>query len=224
MTASSAKKFEDLDGVNTANNPHLDQIDVARRQWIRSNLAAVTLLASSPAAFATKAPSASRKSAIKSELLSFTAVPIAVSDAVVVPLAYEAQVLFRWGDAVGDKQGAPTFKADASNAWQEQALQAGMHHDGIEYFPLNRTGSYGLLAMNHEYTDDGLLHSDGMKNWSADKVRKAQEAHGVSVIEVQQQADGSWRVLPAFWGVSEILSLRREQKLEALGFQIWIWQ
>ena len=41
--------------------------------------------------------------------------------------------------------------------------------------------------MNHEYTDDGLLHPDGMKTWSAEKVRKAQAAHGVSVIEVELQ-------------------------------------
>ena len=33
--------------------------------------------------------------------------------------------------------------------------------------------------MNHEYADDGLLHPDGMKTWSAEKVRKAQAAHGV---------------------------------------------
>ena len=49
--------------------------------------------------------------------------------------------------------------------------------------------------MNHEYTDDGLLHADGMKTWSAEKVRKAQAAHGVSVIEVELRgrplADGA---------------------------------
>ena len=40
--------------------------------------------------------------------------------------------------------------------------------------------------MNHEYADDGLLHSDGMATWTAEKVRKSQAAHGVSVIEVEQ--------------------------------------
>jgi hypothetical protein len=48
----------------------------------------------------------------------------------------------------------------------------------------------GLLAMNHEYTDDGLLHSGGMASWSAEKVRKSQAAHGVSVIEVELKGDG----------------------------------
>ena len=40
----------------------------------------------------------------------------------------------------------------------------------------------GLLAINHEYTDDGLLHAGGMDPWNAAKVRKSQAAHGVSVI------------------------------------------
>ena len=48
--------------------------------------------------------------------------------------------------------------------------------------------------MNHEYTDDGLLHADGMKTWTAEKVRKAQAAHGVSVIEVELK-DGRWQVV-----------------------------
>jgi secreted PhoX family phosphatase len=48
--------------------------------------------------------------------------------------------------------------------------------------------------MNHEYTDDGLLHTDGMKTWSAEKVRKAQAAHGVSVIEVELK-DGRWQIV-----------------------------
>jgi secreted PhoX family phosphatase len=38
--------------------------------------------------------------------------------------------------------------------------------------------------MNHEYTDDGLLHPGGMEPWTAEKVAKSQAAHGVSVVEV----------------------------------------
>ena len=48
----------------------------------------------------------------------------------------------------------------------------GMHHDGIHYYPLDGSRR-GLLAMNHEYTDDGLLHPDGMENWSAEKMPRA---------------------------------------------------
>ena len=42
----------------------------------------------------------------------------------------------------------------------------------------------GLLVMNHEYVDDGLLHPDGLKTWSAGKMAKSQAAHGISVLEI----------------------------------------
>jgi secreted PhoX family phosphatase len=48
--------------------------------------------------------------------------------------------------------------------------------------------------VNHEYTDDGLLHVGGMEPWTAEKVRKSQAAHGVSVIEVQR-VGGQWAVV-----------------------------
>jgi secreted PhoX family phosphatase len=195
MSDSYAGKFENSDGVNTANNPYLEEVDATRRQLISSSLAAVTLLTGMTGSSAVLA-AAESLSKTKGDLLGFTAVPVSNSDEVVVPPEYDAQVLYRWGDPVGAKLGRPAFKLDASNTWQEQSLQAGMHHDGMEYFPLSQNGNRGLLAINHEYTDDGLLHLDGMKNWSAIKVRKAQEAHGVSVIEVERKADG-WKVLPS---------------------------
>ena len=72
-----------------------------------------------------------------------------------------------------------------------------MHHDAIEFFPLagGRAGSErGLLAINHEYTDDGLLHPDGMLTWTAEKVRKSQAAHGISVIEVRLEGN-RWSIV-----------------------------
>ena len=73
-----------------------------------------------------------------------------------------------------------------------------MHHDGMAYFPLLPFGSAhskrGLLAINHEYTDDGLLHPDGMAHWNDKKTAMAQAAVGVSVIEVEDTGKG-WRVV-----------------------------
>ena len=107
---------------------------------------------------------------------------------------YVAEVLYAWGDPISD---GPAFKPDASNSVDDQLRQAGMHHDGMHFFPLpaGPTGStHGLLAINHEYTDDGLLHPDGMLTWTAEKVRKSQAAHGVSVIEVRLDG-GRWSVV-----------------------------
>jgi uncharacterized protein len=129
-------------------------------------------------------------------LIGFTGVPISTDDTVVVPEGYVADVLYAWGDPISD---GPAFKPDATNSAAEQEKQAGMHHDGIHFFPLDdssrkRRTRRGLLAMNHEYTDDGLLHVGGMVPWTADKVRKSQAAHGVSVIEVQLEG-GKWKVV-----------------------------
>ena len=98
----------------------------------------------------------------------YPVLPVALTgteDRLVVPEGYVAQVLYRWGDPVGSPAGMPAFRMDASNSADEQALQAGMHHDGMVFFPLDGNPRHGLLAINHEYTDDGLLHTDGMQNW-----------------------------------------------------------
>ena len=129
--------------------------------------------------------------------IGFSAIGASTEDRVRVPQGYSTSVLYRWGDPVGSAAGMPAFKPDASNSAAEQALQAGMHHDGIHYFPLpygSASFGHGLLVMNHEYTDDGLLHTDGFSNWSAEKVRKAQNAHGISVIEIESRA-GQWSVV-----------------------------
>jgi len=157
------------------------QARLSRRSLLTSCLAAAGLGWLGPAAWA-ESP------------LGFTRVPVSSADTLVVPRGYVAAVLYAWGDPISD---GPAFKTDASNSVDDQLRQAGMHHDGMRFFPLpaGQTGStHGLLAVNHEYTDDGLLHPDGMLTWTAEKVRKSQAAHGVSVIEVQMDRD-RWRVI-----------------------------
>ncbi|MCE9638542.1 MAG: PhoX family phosphatase [Betaproteobacteria bacterium] len=129
--------------------------------------------------------------------IGFSSISGSREDRVRVPAGYSANVVYRWGDPVGSPAGMPAFMTDGGNTAAEQALQAGMHHDGIEYFAMpygSQSSARGLLVMNHEYTDDGLLHTDGFDNWSAEKVRKSQNAHGVSVIEVENRA-GQWSVV-----------------------------
>jgi len=174
-------------GVNPSSNPTFPDLiadRLSRRRLLQGSLAtaAWSLLGQTvPAATA-------------SSLLGFTSVPISTADAVAVPTGYTAEVLYAWGDPISD---GPAFKPDASNTTADQERQAGMHHDGIHYFPLpagSTTSTRGLLAMNHEYTDDGLLHVGGMEPWTADKVAKSQAAHGVSVVEVAL-ADSRWAVV-----------------------------
>lgn len=189
--------FEPVDGVNASNNLDFHSIDAGKRQLIKGTAAAVAALVGSQALSGCTAIGAAQQASSSAPTLGFTAVPVSTADTLVVPSEYQAQVLYRWGDAIGSTQGAPAFKTDGSNTWQEQELQAGMHHDGMEFFPLPQQAGQaprGVLAINHEYTDDGLLHPDGMKTWTADKVRKSQAATGVSVVEVALQG-ATWQVV-----------------------------
>jgi secreted PhoX family phosphatase len=167
---------------NPSANPSFDEVLVSRRTLLKGGLAA-TALAAVPAC----ATQGTRP------VLSFTPIAPSSEDLLRVPPGYEAKVLYRWGDPVGSPAGMPPFRMDASNSATEQALQAGMHHDGMHYFPLDGSRR-GLLAMNHEYVDQGLLFPDGMKTWNSGKVSKAQNAVGVSVIEVALQ-DDQWQVV-----------------------------
>ncbi len=98
----------------------------------------------------------------------------------IVPEGYTAEVLIAWGDPVSK---GPAFVQDASNSAHDQARQWGMHNDGLVYFPINGS-KHGLLVQNCEYSDDGLLFTDGTQNWDAEKTKKSQAAHGVAIIEI----------------------------------------
>ena len=91
--------------------------------------------------------------------LSFESIPIGTGDRLVVPRGYVAEAIAPWGEPVGLAGRMPEWRDDASNTADDQAVQRSMHHDR-------------------------LLHRDGVKTWSAEKVRKAQAAHRVSVIEI----------------------------------------
>ncbi|MCW5650775.1 MAG: PhoX family phosphatase [Ramlibacter sp.] len=128
--------------------------------------------------------------------LGFTAVPPAADDTLRVPPEYEARVLYRWGEPTGLAGAVPPWRADGSASAADQAMQAGMHHDGMHFFPLGRDSRHGLLVLNHEYTDEGLLHPAGVAR-SLETTRKSQHAMGVSVIEVVLGPAGWEQVRPS---------------------------
>ncbi|MDM9381701.1 PhoX family phosphatase [Chlorogloeopsis sp. ULAP01] len=136
-------------------------------------------------------------------------------DLVSVPEGYKVEVLVAWGDPI--MPGAPNWRSDASQNAAAQEKQFGMHTDGMHYFPLRersffgrkRTSNRGLLCVNHEYTHEEILHSDGLtfvpatetapqlglpgSQVTIEKVRKSQAAHGVSVVEIAKTSN-SWKV------------------------------
>lgn len=188
-----AKDFSTMEDSNPSSTPHIRELlSPSRRTVLRASAgaAAASLFAPWMAGCANTAAGA-----LPERLRpGFRAIPPGTEDRLVVPPGYVAAALAPWGEPVGLPGNMPAWKPDASNSAAEQAAQMGMHHDGIHYFPLDGSRR-GLLAMNHEYVDDGLLHPDGLKTWSAEKVHKSQAAHGIAVIEVEQAADGAWRVV-----------------------------
>ena len=184
-----AKDFSTMEDSNRSSNPSIHDVsDPARRLLLQGGvgLSLATLLAGCAVQGAgARGPGG--------PVLGFRGVPASTTDHVVVPAGYTATPLAPWGEPVGLAGNMPAFKFDASNTAAEQAVQMGMHHDGLNYFALDGSRR-GLLVINQEYTDEALLHPDGHAVLSADKVRKSQAAHGIAVIEVEQLA-GRWQMV-----------------------------
>jgi secreted PhoX family phosphatase len=196
-----AKDFSTMEDSNRSSNPSIHQVsDPARRRVVGGGLAgaAGALLAPLAAGCAGPAPDAPTAAGAAAPApgprLGFRSVPVGTADTVTVPEGYVATPICPWGEPVGIPGNMPAFRADGGNSAAEQAAQVGMHHDGLHYVPLDGSRR-GLLAFNNEYTDDGLLHVDGMKTWNAEKVAKSIAAHGVTIVEVAQGADGAWSMV-----------------------------
>jgi uncharacterized protein len=182
-----AKDFSQMEDSNTSSNPSIHEVSQpARRTVLRGGLGLSLGALFTPLAGCAALPG-------RGPVLGFKAVAASSADRVTVPEGYSATVLAPWGDPVGIAGQMPAFKPDASNTAAEQAVQMGMNHDGIHYYPLDGSRR-GLLALNQEYTEEGLLHVGGQTTWSLDKVRKSQAAHGITVIEVEQQG-GAWQMV-----------------------------
>jgi len=189
-----AKDFSEMEDSNRSSNPSIHDVsDPTRRTVLQGGLGlSLSTLLGSAAALGPLGGCAATAGAATASL-GFKAVPAGSVDRITVPEGYTAEVLAPWGEPVGIAGNMPAFRFDAGNTAAEQAVQMGMHHDGIHYYALDGS-QRGLLALNQEYTDEGLLHLGGQSPWTADKVAKSQAAHGITVIEIERQAQG-WQVV-----------------------------
>lgn len=197
-----AKDFDLMEDSNRSANPDIHSISaLERRQLLQASLGALAqqFFRWSPVALAAGATVACASMPGKGPVLGFDGISASTADRVNVPDGYNAQILAPWGEAVGVPGNMPAWLPDGSNTAADQAVQMGMHHDGMHFYPLDGA-DHGLLVMNHEYVDDGLLHTDGLKTWSAEKVRKSQASHGISIIEVERQNGQAWQMVrPSKW-------------------------
>jgi secreted PhoX family phosphatase len=193
------KKHNAIPSNPSTNSRFAEVVDTAqsRREFLQSGVGVVAV-----SFFGMPTIVTADTAAVEDEvrLFSFSSVPTSGADSVQVPPGYKASPLYRWGDPVDGV--SPEFNINARNTWQEQERQAGMGHDGMQWFPFPgaapQRSDRGLLAMNHEYADQGLLFPDGLEGpMTRDKVLKSQAAHGVSVVAVERGQNGVWHVIPS---------------------------
>lgn len=157
---------------------------LSRRHFLAGSAAtsAGAFLAMNPVASAVAASSSS-------SLLKFEAIPASTEDRVIVPKGYMATPLISWGDPIFAH--APEFDASGRQASQAQAQQFGDNTDGMSFFPIS--DERAVLAVNNEYTNYEYLFAHQGKSMTADDVRKAQAAVGVTLFEIVKNK-GQWAV------------------------------
>ncbi len=209
--------------TNTSGNDSiLDLIEarqISRRNFLRGSLGAAAMVAvgGGVAAAAMSSPASAKpvaraiaaaylRSPSPAGAIGFASVApnlylYPADDAVIVPPGYSARVLVAWGDSLSKEANW-----DPSSAMDEETQLHcyGSHTDGMHYFPFpqaksQQANSRGLLVTNSEYCDPALVNNvKPFSNYATvamtlDMVRAQQAAHGVNVVEVQEN-NGSWSV------------------------------
>jgi secreted PhoX family phosphatase len=115
--------------------------------------------------------------------LSFEPVAANTLDAVTVPEGYSWHTVVRWGDPLWSRGDAFDHTTRGTGASQELAF--GSNNDGMALF---NSGGRSILAVNNEYVDIPVAFANRKsgKPETADDVRKGKAAHGVSIIEIEQ--------------------------------------
>lgn len=175
----------------------VDSIVLSRRKLLKTGLgfgAAMFLGGSLTGCSDDSTPAAAP---VSTATIGFTPIAANSGDSIVVPAGYQAQVLAPWGSALFSD--SPAWRGDASEGGDDQARQVGDNHDGMHFYAIVGTdsSSEGLLVMNHEYCNYEYLFApfDPATEWTLDKVRKAQHAHGISVLHVRRNSTGKWDVV-----------------------------
>lgn len=210
---------------NLSSNPHMQEViksRYSRRSLLQGSLSVAALgflgaslpgcgSSSSSDEPADEAPPEDQTE--KPQLLGYNAVPVSESDTVVVPEGYTVKAFLALGTPIAGTY--PSFALD--NSGDDQGMQVGHHHDGIHFFPIDGDHPYegssadGFIVMNHEYVEPRFMHTSAVgqslsrnnvtvlnedNEREADEVLKELNAHGVSVVRVQEVDHGDWEVVP----------------------------
>ncbi len=126
---------------------------------------------------------------------AFTEIPHFLDKTHHVAQGFHVQTLLRWGDAV--LPDAPPFDPHAQHP-EAQSRQFGFNNDFIAFMPLlagSKQSDHGLLCVNHEYTHARHMFPKRSRHKTAVEMQIEQAAHGHSIVEIKQQANGQWHVV-----------------------------
>lgn len=177
----------------SGNRPFYDVLSkfTSRRQVLQGSLAAATTTffstTTAAGSLAQSAPWA------RDTLINFTPVPVAQGNGPwpVISEDYQWSVLIPWGEPIQPNGPAYNYPPNST----DQALQIGIGHDGMTFFPLRDRLSgpitRGMLAINHEFGINTTVMAKPAPE-SLEDVRTSQHAHGVSVVEIKQTSFGQW--------------------------------
>lgn len=143
--------------------------------------------------------------------LKFKAVPHYTGNEMMVAEGYTAKAFLHLGEPLID--GIDAFRDDRQHSGESFMYRMGDNHDGIHFFGMTNSrydanqSNRGLLAINHEYTNDNL-HPMGLytqkdvnaepiyrKKRLATDVRRDTHAHGVSVVELVRKDNGQFELV-----------------------------
>ncbi|OYD24937.1 PhoX family protein [Oceanimonas baumannii] len=182
-------RFDRQDELNHPRNEVPEFTQMVEKSLSRRRFLGGAAALGAAAFFATTPLSRAVAAATSSPLLGFKPVATSTDDAFIVPEGYKAERLVSWGDVLFD--AVPEFK-DSGNTADAQAGQFGDNNDGMSFFAIDDNNA--ILAVNNEYCNYELMFAHQGDNMSAQDVKYAQAAHGVSVLTLKKQ-NGRWQLV-----------------------------
>ena len=196
---------------NKSNNRSFASIvksSLTRRSVLKGGVATATTAFFTPTVSASWGRKSKGFGRAGQDLVTFT--PVAIEDVVdtttpTISDDYQYDVLIPWGTpiepgATTEYTGDPMRRPTSSEA----ALQTGLGHDGMWFFPYygSRTrygdkamasSTKGMLCVNHEYGTNSHALGKSMPE-SLEDVRLSQNIHGVSVLKLKYHYVRGWKV------------------------------
>ncbi|MFY0597411.1 MAG: PhoX family phosphatase [Cognatishimia sp.] len=130
---------------------------------------------------------ASEAQAVTANRFGFTPIPTSTANTITLPEGYEWETVVRWGQPLWS--GVEDVDQATGGTAETQAMSFGDNTDGMAVFA---KGDKQILAVNNEYIQNKVLlknREDG-KATNADDIQKMKNAHGISILEIEEGANG----------------------------------